>query len=92
MGISYKKLWITLAQKEISKAEFRKRVGISASTLTKLNKNEYIALSILVKICDFLECDICDVVEIVKKYSWYESYSYYNVAYWSLVFIFVWIG
>ena len=52
MSVSYKKLWILLAEKEISKAELRKKLKISPSTLTKLNKNEYIALSILVKICE----------------------------------------
>ena len=58
MSVSYKKLWILLAEKEISKAELRKRLKISPSTLTKLNKNEHIALSILVKICEELNCDI----------------------------------
>lgn len=66
MSISYKKLWILLAQKEISKAELRKRLKISPSTLTKLNKNEYIALSILVKICEELNCDIGDIMEVTK--------------------------
>lgn len=66
MSISYKKLWILLAQKEISKAELRKRLKISPSTLTKLNKNEYIALSILVKICEELSCDIGDIMEVTN--------------------------
>lgn len=67
MSISYKKLWILLAQKEISKAELRKRLKISPSTLTKLNKNEYISLSILVKICEELNCDIGDIMEVTKS-------------------------
>ena len=67
MGISYKKLWILLAQKEISKAELRKRLKISPSTLTKLNKNEYIALSILVRICEELNCDIGDIMEVARN-------------------------
>lgn len=66
MSISYKKLWILLAQKEISKADLRKRLKISPSTFTKLNKNEHIALSILVKICEELNCDIGDIMEIKK--------------------------
>ena len=67
MSISYKKLWILLAQKEISKAELRKRLKISPSTLTKLNKNEHISLSILVKICEELNCDIGDIMEVTKS-------------------------
>lgn len=67
MSVSYKKLWILLAEKEISKAELRKRLKISPSTLTKLNKNEYIALSILVKICEELNCDIGDIMEVINR-------------------------
>lgn len=67
MSISYKKLWILLAEKEISKAELRKRLKISPSTLTKLNKNEYIALSIIVKICEELNCDIGDIMEVTNR-------------------------
>ena len=67
MSVSYKKLWILLAEKEISKAELRKRFKISPSTLTKLNKNEHIALSILVKICEELNCDIGDIMEVYKS-------------------------
>lgn len=66
MSISYKKLWVLLAEKEISKADLRKRLKISPSTLTKLNKNEIIALSILVRICEELNCDIGDIMEVTK--------------------------
>lgn len=67
MSISYKKLWVLLAQKEISRADLRKRLEISPSTMTKINKNEYIALSILVRICKELECDIGDIMEVLHE-------------------------
>ena len=67
MRVSYKKLWVLLAQKEISKADLRKRLKISPSTLTKLYKNEFIALSILVRICEELNCDIGDIMEVTKS-------------------------
>ena len=67
MRVSYKKLWVLLAEKEISKAQFRKITEIAPATLTKLNKNEFIALSILVKICEKLGCDIGDIIEVVRK-------------------------
>ena len=67
MSVSYKKLWVLLAEKEISKADLRKRLEISPSTLTKLNKNEIVALSILVRICEILNCDIGDIMEVTKK-------------------------
>jgi len=67
MKISYKKLWILLAHKEISKAQLRKDLGMASSTLTKLNKNEIVALSLLIKICEYLKCDIGDIVEVVES-------------------------
>lgn len=38
MKISYKKLWVLLAEKEMSKAEFRDALELSTGTMTKLNK------------------------------------------------------
>lgn len=67
MSVSYKKLWVLLAEKEISKADLRKMADIAPSTMTKLNKNELVALSILVKICDKLNCDIGDIMEVIKN-------------------------
>lgn len=63
--VNYKKLWVLLAQKGMSKAQLRKEADISSATLTKLNKNEVVALTVLVKICKMLECDIGDVMEIL---------------------------
>ena len=66
MSVSYKKLWVLIAEKEISKADLRKMADIAPSTMTKLNKNELVALSILVKICDKLNCDIGDIMEVIR--------------------------
>lgn len=67
MSVSYKKLWVLIAEKEISKVDLRKMADIAPSTMTKLNKNEFVALSILVKICDKLNCDIGDIMEVIKN-------------------------
>ena len=34
MKVTFKKLWVLCAQKEISKAELRKRTGLSSATFT----------------------------------------------------------
>lgn len=65
MGVSYKKLWLMLVEKNMSKADLRRAADISPSTLTKLNKNEYISLAILARIGQVLNCDIGDLVERV---------------------------
>lgn len=66
MKISYKKLWMLLIQKDISKAILRKDVGLSTGTMSKLNKGEEVALSVLMRICNYLDCDIGDICEIVR--------------------------
>lgn len=62
--VSYQRLWETLKQKNIRKHDLMELAGISSTTLTKLNKNEIVALTILIKICKALDCQIEDVVEI----------------------------
>ena len=66
MKISYKKLWVMLIQREITKVQLRADVGISAGTMSKLNKGEDGALSVLLRICDYLNCDIGDICEAVR--------------------------
>ena len=66
MKISYKKLWVMLIQREITKVQLRADVGISAGTMSKLNKGEDVALSVLLRICDYLDCDIGDICEAVR--------------------------
>jgi len=65
MAISYNKLWKLLIDKKISKAELRKTIGISPNTMTKLNRDEEVTLSILCKICNTLNVDIGDIVEYI---------------------------
>ena len=66
MNISYKKLWIRLAEKEISKATLRKDLNIATGTMTKLRRNEEVALSILLRICEYLDCNIGDICDAVR--------------------------
>lgn len=67
MRINYKKLWILLIEKEISPAILRKDLNIATGTMTKLRKNEEVALSVLLRICEYLDCNIGDVCDAVKK-------------------------
>ena len=66
MGISYKKLWVLLIDRDIKKSSFRKELYLSSGTWTKLNKGEEVSLSILLRICDYLNCDIGDICEAVR--------------------------
>lgn len=66
MRISYKKLWVLLIQKDISKATLRKDVGLSTGTMSKLNKGDEVALTVLMRLCDYLDCDIGDICEVLR--------------------------
>ena len=66
MGISYKKLWVLLIDRDIKKSSFRKELNLSSGTWTKLNKGEEVSLPILLRICGYLNCDIGDVCEAVR--------------------------
>ena len=66
MRISYKKLWVLLIQKDISKATLRKDVGLSTGTMSKLNNGEEVALTVLMRLCDYLDCDIGDICEVLR--------------------------
>jgi putative transcriptional regulator len=66
MAVSYNKLWKLLIDKKISKAELRRMTGISPNTMTKLNRDEEVTLSVLSKICESLKTDIGDIVEYIS--------------------------
>lgn len=65
MKISYKKLWMMLIQKDITKPQLRRDLNLATGTMSKLNKNEDVALSILLRICKYLNCDIGDICEAI---------------------------
>ena len=64
MGVSYKKLFKLLIDKEINKTELASQANISRSTLAKISKHELVSMDVILRICEVLHCDISDVVEI----------------------------
>ena len=65
MAISYNKLWKLLIDRKMSRAELRRATGISPNTMTKLNRDEKVTLSVLSKICETLNVDIGDIIEYI---------------------------
>lgn len=66
MKVSYKKLWVMCAEKGISKAELRKRAGLSSATFTKLRKNQEVTLAVMLKIADVMDCNAGDMMDFIK--------------------------
>ena len=67
MAVTYKKLWIMLIERNLSKPAFRDMADISPSTMTKLNKNLHVTMEMLEKICRALDCGFGDIVELLPE-------------------------
>ena len=65
MGVSYKKLWKLLIDKDMKKKDLCVKAGISPASVTKLGKNGHVTTEILLKICNCLDCEIEDIMEVV---------------------------
>lgn len=70
LTVSYNKLWKLLVDKKMSKADLRRAAEISPNTMTKLRRDEEVSMSVLKRICEYLECnigDICDFIPASKS-------------------------
>ena len=67
MKLTYKKLWKLLIDKGLNKTNLKEITGLSQSTIAKLTNSENVNTDVLVKICEKLNCDIGDIVEIERK-------------------------
>ena len=65
MAISYNKLWKLLIDKGMRKIDLMKAAGIGTTTLSKLGKNQFVSMEVLVKICKVLDCNIGDMVDVI---------------------------
>ena len=64
--ISYKKLWKLLIDKDLNKKELAVVANISQSTLTKMSKGESVNIEMLARICNALNCEFHDIIEMVS--------------------------
>ena len=67
MAISYNGLWKLLIDKEMYKKDLGEKLGISSATLAKMGKGETVSMEVLQKICEYMDCDIGDIVSFRKK-------------------------
>ena len=51
----------------MKKKDLRLATGMSTTALAKLGKNEHVSTELLTKICIALDCDLCDIVELIKE-------------------------
>lgn len=66
-NISYKKLWKLLIDMDLKKKDLQKMAGISSSSIAKLGRNENVNTEIINKICNALNCDTSDIMEMESE-------------------------
>jgi DNA-binding Xre family transcriptional regulator len=67
--LSYKKLWKLLIDRELNKVELQRITGISSATITKLAKCQTVNTRAIIQICNALDCDVADIMEMAESNS-----------------------
>lgn len=65
--VNYDKLWKMLKEKDMMRTDLHTKVGLSTNAIAKMGKNEDVRLNILVKLCDYFNCKLDDLVEMIKE-------------------------
>ena len=65
MAVSYNKLWKLLIDKKMSKADLRRAADLAPNTMTKLRRDEPVAMVVLEKICRAIDTDFGDIIQYI---------------------------
>ena len=65
MGVSYKRLWKLLIDKDMKKRNLKEAANLSPSLMSSLNQDKSVTVNTLSRICGVLDCRIEDIMEIV---------------------------
>ena len=65
MAVSYKRLFHLMIDKGMTNAELIERGGFSANIITRLKRDNYVALDSIEKICYALDCGVDDILEFI---------------------------
>ena len=65
--ISFTPLWHTLLDRNMRKEDLRVSAWLTTNIIANMGKNKGISMETIAKICDTLQCDITDVIELVDK-------------------------
>ncbi len=67
MGLSYKRLWKLLIDRDLKKKDLQAMANISSASITKLAKNENVTTETIERICIALKCDVSDIMEMTNE-------------------------
>ena len=64
MGVTYKKLFKLMIDRNMKKKDLQLIAEISPSSVAKLARDEFVSLDVIVKVCRALGVDVGDIMEI----------------------------
>lgn len=67
MSFTYTPLWKMLIDKNMTKEDMRKVLGLSPATVAKMGKGENVSLDVIDRICNYFDCEINEIIEHVKE-------------------------
>lgn len=70
--ISYKPLWDIMVYRQLPKFYLCSNdtpYHITTKSLSRLSKGEFVSMSVLLRICCILDCDLCDICETIPNIS-----------------------
>lgn len=67
MIVSYAKLWKLLIDRRIKKTDLKAAAEISPGTYAKLNRDQYVSMDVIGRICGVLACDVGDIMEMLPQ-------------------------
>lgn len=66
MIISYNGLWKILIDKNLQRKDLKEALKISSSTFAKMSRGETVSMEVLMRLCEYLDCNIGDIVSFIK--------------------------
>ena len=67
MAVQYNKLFKMLIERKMTNNQLAKQAKMSLNIITRLKRNEYIAMQTIEKICAALDCGVDDILEFIPE-------------------------
>lgn len=66
MSVCYNKLFKMLIDRKMTNNQLATQAGVSLNIITRLKRDQYIAMDTIEKICIALDCTVDDILEFSK--------------------------
>ena len=67
MAVQYNKLFKMMIDRKMTNNQLAKQAGISLNIITRMKRDEYIAMQTIEKICIVLDSGVDDILEFIPK-------------------------